>query len=104
MSSTNLLPLQNYAQFFSVTLNGLIYNFRTYWNSQPDAGWVMDIADQNNNSLVQGIALVTGVDILRQYHYLGIAGQIYVVTKGDLLAAPTYAGLGSDTIVFYYEP
>lgn len=43
--------------------------------------WAMSIYDSNQNLLVAGIPLVTGLNTLRQYQYLGI-GSIYIVNTG----------------------
>ena len=61
----------------------------------------MDIGDVNGNPLVSGIALVTGADLLGQYAYLGIGGQLIVMTDGDPSAIPTFTNLGIESHLYY---
>jgi hypothetical protein len=42
----------------------------------------------------QGVPLVTGVDLLAQYAYLGFIGSLVVQTDHDPDATPTYENLG----------
>ncbi len=56
------------------------------WRDAPsmNGGYVLDIADANGKPIVQGIPFVTGADLLAQYAYLGIGGQLIVQTDYDL--------------------
>lgn len=102
------IPLSASPQQMAITLSGVAYNLRflyrdsqgAYPNVLP-AGWIMDLSDVNNNLLAGAIALVTGVDLLEQYAYLGISGAIVVATDGDPEAVPTYESLGTTTHVYY---
>ena len=98
------IPLSPVAQTLSVSIAGTTYNLRVVYADAYDGmgGWIVDIADANGVSLVCGVPLVTGVDLLAQYAYLGIPGQWFVATDGDLAAVPTYANLGS-TAHLYVE-
>jgi len=94
------IPLSGMPQRFAIQLLGVTYilNFQ-YRDAPPEmaggGGWVMDIADGQNNPLVCGIPLVTGADLLEQYYYLGFGGMFWVVSDGDMNAVPTFANLGS---------
>ena len=63
--------------------------------------WMLDISDAANAPLIQGIPLVTGVDLLQQYPYVGIAGQLVCQTTGDPYAVPTYDNLGIDSKLYF---
>jgi len=63
--------------------------------------WVLDIADVSSDPIVQGIPLVTGCDLLAQYAYLGIPGQLVVQTDGSPDTMPTYANLGTNSHLYY---
>lgn len=86
------IPLSPTPQKFSISLANVLYTLTLKWN--PAAGvWVMDIADDSDTPIVNGIPLVSGSDLLEQYAYLGIDGAMYAETEGSLLP-PTYANLG----------
>ncbi len=95
------VPLIANPQRFSIQLNGVGYVFVVKWNTADDAGWILDIQDENNVPLVGGIPLVTGADLLAQYGYLGFTGQLQVQTDFDLDAVPTFDNLG-DTSHLYF--
>jgi hypothetical protein len=88
------VPLKPTPQTLSLTMGGAIYNMTVRWNVAANS-WVLDIADSLDAPLVSGIPLITGVDLLAQYGYLGIAGQLFVSTDHDPLAPPTFANLGT---------
>ena len=74
------IPLASRPQRFSVTLDGVQYQMRLYW-LDPAQCWALDIADRFSTPLVNGVPLVTGADLLRQYRYLGFGGHMIVVSQ-----------------------
>lgn len=64
---------------FRVVLAGSTYAMHVYW-CVPAQCWVLDIADQDSVPLVNGLAMVTGTDLLVQYGYLDITVQLLVVS------------------------
>jgi hypothetical protein len=95
------LPLQNTLQTFSITLSGTVYNLTLIYRNIDQGGWVLDIADVNNTPILQGIPLVTGVNLLSKYKYLGFVGGLYVQTTSDPDTVPTFDNLGIDGQVYY---
>lgn len=93
------IPLSPVAQTFSVTLSGATYQLTTQWRDM--AGWVLDIADASGNSIVAGIPLVTGTDLLGQYGHLGFAGRLWVQTTDDPDAVPTVDNLGTGSHLYW---
>ena len=55
---------------------------------------MLGINDANNNSIIKGISLVTGCDLLAQFSYLNLPFSLVVVTDIDPELVPTYDGLG----------
>jgi len=102
MSTTTpyLVPLQAEPQTFSISLAGNTYTLTLKWNA-PNATWVLDIADANGNDIVTGIPLVTGVDLLGQYKYLGIGGSLVVQSTNDPSLVPNDETLGSTGNLFF---
>lgn len=80
-------------QNFTVTMNSVVYNLRFTW-CDPNQCWSMDINDSNNNPIVNGVPLVTSADLLEQYGYLGIGGQMIVQTDTDPDIVPGFYNLG----------
>lgn len=101
MSNTVEVPLTSVPQTFSIQLGPTTYNMNLYWNNNAEGGWTLDIADNNNNPIVQGIPIVTGADLLAQYGYLNFGGQLVAYTDGDPLVPPTYTNLGTSSHLYF---
>lgn len=90
------IPTFNYAARYETTLpsgKSVVLSFQ--YRDATEGGWILDInRSTDGTGIVQGIPLVTGVDLLEQYGYLGFGGQLIVFDKeGD--DAPTFDSLGS---------
>lgn len=102
MALTNyLVPLSNIPQSFLVNLAGVNYTLTVKWNDSPDAGWILDIADDAQNPVVCGLPLITGADVLDGLAYLGIQGSLVVYTNGDANAVPTLDNLGANSNLYF---
>lgn len=88
------IPLSPRPQTFSIALGGITYKMTLRWNV-PSAVWMLDVADATGALLVGSIPLVTGVDLLAQYAYLGFTGKMVVQTDHDPEAVPTFSNLGT---------
>lgn len=97
-----LVPSQ--PQRFTTTLNGVTYNMRLTYDVAQGGCWILDIGDANGALLVAGIPLVTGVDLLAQYSYLGIPGALLVTTDRGAGEVPTFDGLGVTSHLYYVTP
>ncbi|RQR87730.1 MULTISPECIES: phage baseplate plug protein [unclassified Burkholderia] len=93
MASTFEIPLTPVPQTFFVSLVGVQYQFTLQWRDTANGGWILDIADSSGNPIVSGIPLVTGVNLLHQYLYLGLGFELWVQTDAAD-APPTYTNLG----------
>ncbi len=89
------IPLVAGPQEIGVDLPTGSYRLRVIYCDAPEAGWILDISDAENNLILCGVPLVTGCDLLAQHRHLGILdGPLYVATDGDLTAPPTFGSLG----------
>lgn len=96
------IPLTNISQQFEIVLGGTDYFLTVKWNDQPDAGWILDIADTNNNPIVCGLPLITGGNILEGLNYLGFGGGLFVLTNGAMPDdVPTVDNLGTDSNLYF---
>ncbi|MHA6574564.1 phage baseplate plug family protein [Pseudomonas yamanorum] len=96
------IPLSPDPQTFSISLSGIDYRLTVQWRNADQAGWVLDIADTSANPIIQGIPLVTGVNLLEQYAYLGFAGVLWVQTTADPDAVPTFDNLGVGSHLYWW--
>lgn len=96
--SVPLAPAQ--PQRFTVLLSGTRYTLILRWNKPLDV-WVMNIADQKGNALANGIAVVSGADLVNQLNYLGFPGALLAQSSTDASAPPSYDGLGVTDGIFY---
>lgn len=95
-----LIPLTSIPQEFSVSLDGREVTIYQRWNEY--SGWVIDISNTaTNSSIIAGLPLVTGVDLLEPFPELGFVGSLLVYTDGDAMAIPTLDNLGADSNLYY---
>jgi len=98
------IPLTPQNQQFFFDLGGTTYWLRFYFNNTLDenACWLLDISDVNKNPIITGIQLVTGIDLLGQFKYLGFNVILYCWSDGaNPYAIPTFANLGQASHVYY---
>jgi hypothetical protein len=69
----------------TLTLDGVRFRLDCYTN-KSDGSWYLDLFDDDDAALVQGIAIVTGLDLLFPYRHLGVPTGILFVND---LAGPT---------------
>lgn len=95
------IPLINEPQIFEISLSGREYRIISRWNPQMDA-WQFCLSDAiTGEPLLTCLPLVTGVDLLEQFHHLGIPGKLFCFTEGDRDAPPTLDNLGVQGLVYY---
>jgi len=94
MSDTfHSVPLTATPQSVDIALGGKDYRLTARWSDAPDGGWLLDIQTAADAvPLIMGIPLVAGADLLEQYAYLGLGGELWV----DADLPPTATNLGSD--------
>ena len=97
------IPLSAFAQQFQIPLGGLSYTLRLTWNP-PAACWLLDMADQNNATLITSLPLQPGANMLAQFAYLGIPGELWVETDGEVTKTPGYPDLGVSGHLYYIAP
>jgi predicted Zn-dependent protease with MMP-like domain len=104
MSTTYEIPLTPSPQTFSILLAGVSYQLTLRYIDATEGGWLIDIADNAENNILCGVPLVTGHDLLEQYDYLGLGGQLFVQTDGDPDAIPTFQNLGLQGHLYFVTP
>ena len=104
MATTYEIPLSPSPQTFSILLAGVSYQLTVHYIDAPMGGWLLDIADQSGNDILCGAPLVTGHDLLEQYAYLDLGGQLFVQTDADPDAVPTFNNLGVESHLYFVTP
>lgn len=98
------IPVQpSTAQQMVLTMGNVVYTLTFKWNVALNA-WVVDIADENNNPIAQGIPIVTGADLLAQFPHLNFGGALIAQTDHDQDAVPTFANFGGTGHVYFVTP
>lgn len=96
-----IIPFQNIPQEFSISLENRDVTIFQRWNEFSNS-WQIDISDtQTGASLISGLPLVTGCDLLEPFPELGFIGSLVVATDGDNYAIPTLDNLGINSNVYY---
>ena len=90
------VPLRPTPIIQSMTIHKKTFQIRTQYRDADEAGWVIDfhdITEDPNLVLFEGAPLVTGLDLLYQYKYLGFDfAMIMLCQKGR--STPTFESLG----------
>ena len=97
------IPTSPQNQKFAIFLGGNLYNISLRWNKFAQS-WSMDVSDVNQNSLAQGLPLVTGADLLAQLDYLEIGdpgSQMIVQSDGIANTVPDSTSLGVTGHLYY---
>lgn len=94
------IPLTPEAQVFLIALGGATYALTLRWNAAA-ACWVLDIASQAREPILTGVPVVTGINLLNQYAYLGFGGMLIAQTDHDPDAVPTMENLGTAGRIFF---
>lgn len=97
------IPMSSAPQSFQISLLGVVYSLvvKFCWAANC---WVMDINDINSVPVINGMTLVTGVDLLAQYSYLGIGGSLYVQSDFNLAAVPSFDNMGKTGHIYFVVP
>lgn len=95
------IPLTPDPQSFTITLGGIEYRLTVQYRNTDQGGWVLDIADNAGNPIIQGTPMVTGCNLLAQYRHLGFTGGLYVQTTDNPDAVPTFDNLGTDAHLYW---
>lgn len=88
------IPLNPTPQRLAITLSGVLYQLVVKWNVSASV-WVLDILDANETPILTGVPIVTGVDLLDQFEYLGLGGKLYALTDHDPDLPPGFTSLGA---------
>jgi hypothetical protein len=73
------IPLTPEPQSYAIVLAGKEYRLTVRWMEADEGGWLLDIEEPEQAApILMGLPLITGCDLLGQFTYLGLGGQIWV--------------------------
>lgn len=93
------IPLGADNQIFAIQLAGQQLRLRLIYRDA--AGWIMDILDADDEPVISGIPLVTGVDLLAAYRSLGFSGGLWVVSDDEAQEYPSKTNLGYGSHLYF---
>ncbi|BDH44894.1 hypothetical protein TUM12370_09380 [Salmonella enterica subsp. enterica serovar Choleraesuis] len=93
------IPLSADNQTFSIQLAGTSLRLKVIW--RDNAGWLLDLYNPDGSSLLQGIPLVCGVDLLAPYRHLGIGGELRLLCDDPRLSAADKNTLGTNSHLLF---
>lgn len=88
---------------FRIELDGTIYTLRFKWNTRMEI-WIMDIADEQDNDLLNGIPVYTDVDLKQRFRQETLPPGLFVAY--DETGARRNADrdtFGNEVKLFYQE-
>ncbi|WP_285907928.1 phage baseplate plug family protein [Pseudodesulfovibrio pelocollis] len=95
------IPTTSTPQTFTVSLGGTEYQLTLRHSDAEEAGWVMDIdLPDNGGSVLAGLPLVTGTDLLGPHRHLGFGGGL-AVWSDDHDRAPREGDLGNGVALYF---
>ncbi|WP_435945882.1 phage baseplate plug family protein [Dryocola sp. BD586] len=96
------IPLSADNQIFAIQLADRQLRLRLLY--RDEAGWVLDILEADETSIVSGIPLVTGVDLLAPFKHLGFGASLRVVSDDVAEEYPTKVNLGFRSHLYFVTP
>ncbi|EIB0084791.1 hypothetical protein K7577_004388 [Salmonella enterica] len=94
------IPLMPENQHFSIQLAGRNLILKLIF--RDEAGWIMDIADEHS-TIISGVPLIPGTDLLAQYPDINLGGKFRVVSDDDALEYPSKSNLGTGSHLYFIE-
>lgn len=100
---TYIIPLTAEPQSFPITLGAVDYNLTVVWSEVAQV-WQLNLDDGAGVRVLSSIPLVASTNLLEQYAYLGIGGELYAETDGSPNVAPTFDNLGDAGKLYFVVP
>lgn len=98
-----LIPLSGIAENFTISLRNQPYNFQIRYCDAEAGGWFLNLLTGNDVPLAMGLPMVTGLDLLQQYAYLNVGGELWVYSADPAEPEPTFDNLGTAVKLYFKE-
>lgn len=94
------IPVDPIPQKLTTQMAGKTWNLVISWNTYFGR-WVIDFIDAQQVPVLQGIPLVTGVDLLGQHQHLGFGGSLVVQSDSDPFVEAEFTTLGVSARLYF---
>jgi len=91
------IPLTPEPQVFTINLGGVNYLCSILWN-YVSGNWNLDLTTEDGIPFLRGIPLVPNTNLLEQYAYLRIGGELFLDSN------PSFNSLGVTSHLFFRTP
>ena len=91
------IPLTAQAQRFAIQIADKAYTLRFQYAVASEGGWFMDLMSEDGATLIAGIPLVSGIDLLGQHKHLDIGVTLWLTSEEP----PAYSDLGTSTRLIF---
>lgn len=106
MSSIQQIPVSNDLPWYSfkITLSGTLFTLRFRYNTRMSR-WIMDIADSQNNDLLNGLPMLINRNLNGRFVDAGLPrGFLFCTDDTNQGTQPTRYSFGKDHSLFYFDP
>lgn len=93
------IPLTPDNQTFSLRIGDNTLGFRLIFRDA--AGWVIDMASAAGDTLIQGLPVLGGVDMLAPYAYLELGVKLFAVSGENVPEHPNATTLGNGSRLLF---
>ena len=88
---------------FRLELQGTVYTFRFKWNTRMER-WIMDIADEQDNDILNGIVVQANVDLKQRFRQTTLPPGLFLAFDETGAARnPDRDTFGNEVKLFYEE-
>ncbi|MTC35812.1 hypothetical protein GKR67_14465 [Providencia alcalifaciens] len=94
------IPVTSKNQEMDVTLGDKAYHLKLTHNEF--CGWMLDVYTISRELMVGGIPLLSGINVLEQYRYLGFNGSLSLICENDEMET-SFHELGKGNKLYYLE-
>ncbi len=100
MAENLVIPLTpDFSYFFTTVLEDLNVQFKVRWNI-VDLAWYMDIDVIETETLIRGIKMIGGIDLLKQYAITEL-GKMFMVDTEEKFQDPDFDLIGDRYKLIY---
>lgn len=97
------IPLNPYPERFNITLGAQDLVLQTSW-SEINKTWSLTIRRPDESTVLAGLPLIPGVDLLAQHQHLGLGGSLYAKVDHSNHEVPGFADLGTTGHLYFVTP
>lgn len=90
-------------QTLDITLDEVPYTLRVMWNERFGY-FSLSVSFRDGEAVLTNIKMVNNFPLVKRFQRLDMAGDLYFLHKGGKTYRPTYADIGVNYVLYYYDP